>query len=72
MNVIQKKLKYIHIFFDKIFQCACKDGNQKNHVEMEEEDLHYVPEVGEEQLFIIKIHKTKNKKSKYTSRKKVH
>ena len=57
-----------------MFQCAGKDDNQKNHVETEEEDLHYVSkadEDSEEQLLSIKIQKTKKKKFKYTSRKKV-
>ena len=31
-NALQEKLKYIHIFSNKKFQCASKDGNQKNHV----------------------------------------
>ena len=55
----------------KYNQCAGKDDNQKNHFEIEEEDLHYIPEAKEEQLLIIKIQKTKKKKSKYTSTKKV-
>ena len=32
VNALQEKLKYIHIFSNKKFQCAGKDGNQKNHV----------------------------------------
>ena len=32
-NALQEKLKYNHIFFDKNFQDAGKDDNQKNHVE---------------------------------------
>ena len=71
MNSLQEKLKYIHSFFDKKFQCAGKDDNHKNHVEIEEEDLHYVPKVEEEQQLSIKIQKIKKKKPKYTSRKKV-
>ena len=74
VNALQEKLKYIHVFFDKNFQCTDKDGNKKNDVETEEEDLHYVPETeegSEEQLLSIKIQKTKKKNSKYTSRKKV-
>ena len=63
VNALQEKLKYI--------QCAGKDDNQRNHVATEDEDLHYVPEDEEEQLLSIKIHKTKKKNSKYTSRKKV-
>ena len=47
MNALQEKMKYIHIFFDKKKQCASKDDNQKNHVEKEEDDLHYVPKVEE-------------------------
>ena len=43
MNALQEKMKYVHIFSDKKFQCAGKVVNQKNHVETEEEDLHYVP-----------------------------
>ena len=43
VNALRKKLKYTHIFSDKNFQCAGKDDNQKNHVETEEDDLHYVP-----------------------------
>ena len=74
VNALQEKMKYIHIFSDKYFQCAGKEENQKNHVETEEDDLHCVPkawEAEEEQLLSIKIQKTKKKKSKYTSRKKV-
>ena len=71
MNALQKKLKYIQTFFDKNFQCVGKDDNHKNHVETKEEDLHYVPEAKEGQLLSIKIQKTENNKSKYTSRKKV-
>ena len=26
VNALQEKLKYIHIFSDKKFQCACKDA----------------------------------------------
>ena len=43
MNALQEKMKYIHIFSNKNFQCAGKDDNHKNHVEIEEEGLHYVP-----------------------------
>ena len=74
VNAFQEKLKYIHVFFDKNFQRTDKDGNKKNDVETKEEDLHYVLETkegSEEQLLSIKIQKTKKKKSKYTSRKKV-
>ena len=55
----------------KKIQCAGKDDNQKNCVEIEEGDLHYVPEAEEEQLLSIKIHKTKTNKSKYIWGKKV-
>ena len=71
VNSLQEKLKYIHIFSNKNVECAGKDDNQKNHVETKDEDLHYIPEDEEEQLLSIKIQKTKNKKSKYTSRRKV-
>ena len=71
VNALQEKLKYNQIFSDKIFQCAGRDDNEKNHVEKKEEDLHYVPKAKEEQPLSIKIQKTKKKKSKYTSRKKV-
>ena len=74
VNVLEEELKYIHIFSNKNFQGASKDDIQKNHVETEEEDLHYVPKAEEdieEQLLSVKIQKTKKKKSKYTSRKKV-
>ena len=50
MNALQEKLKYIHIFYNKKFQCVGKVDNQKNHVETEDEDLHYVPEDEEDQL----------------------
>ena len=42
--------------------CAGKEDKKKNHVEMEDEDLHYVPKAKqdtEEHLLSIKIHKTK-------------
>ena len=68
---LQEKMKYIHTFSNKNVECAGKDDNQKNHVETEDEDLHYVPEDEEDQLLSIKIQKTKKKNSKYTSRKKV-
>ena len=29
VNALQEKLKYIHVFFDKNFQCTDKDGNKK-------------------------------------------
>ena len=64
VNAIQEKLKYIHIFSKKNVQCAGKDDNQKNHVETEDEDFHYVPEDEEDQLLSIKIQKTKKKYSK--------
>ena len=70
MNALQEELEYIHIFSDRNFQCAGKDDNHKNHVETEVKDLHYVLEVEEEERLSIKIHKTKKKKFKYTSRKK--
>ena len=73
MNALQEEMNSIHIFSDKIFECALKVDNNKNHVETKE-DLHYVPEATEdieEQLLSIKIQKSKKKKSKYTSRKKV-
>ena len=68
MNALQEMLKYIHIFSNKNVECV---GNQKNHVETEDEDFHYVPEDEEDQLLSIKIQKTKKKNSNYTSRKKV-
>ena len=75
VNALQEKLKYIHIFPNKNVQCVGKDDNQKNHVEteveIEDEDLHYVPEDEEYQLLSIKIQKTKKNNFKYTSRKKV-
>ena len=71
MNSLQEKLKYIHIFSNKNVECVVKDDNQKNHVETEDEEFHYVPEDEEDQLLSIKIQKTKKKNSKYTSRKKV-
>ena len=71
MNALQEKIKYIHIFFNKNVECAGKDDNQKNHVETEDEDFHYVSEDEEDQLLSIKIQKTEKKNSKYTSRKKV-
>ena len=71
VNALQEKLKYIHIFSNKNVQCAGKDDNRKNHVEIEDEDFHYVPEDEEDQLLSIKIQKTKKKNSKYTSRNKV-
>ena len=55
-------------------QCVSKEENQKILVEIEEDDLHYVPRAkqeAEEHLITIKIQKTKKKQSKYTSRKKV-
>ena len=61
----------MNIFKLKNVECACKDDNQKNHVEIEDEDLHYVPEDEEDQLLSIKIQKTKKNNSEYTSRKKV-
>ena len=54
VNSLQEKKKYRHIFLTKKFQFACKDDNQKNHVE-KKEDLHYVPEAEEEQPLSIKI-----------------
>ena len=71
MNALQEKIKYIHIFSNKNVERAGKDDNQKNHVETEDEDFHYVPEDEEDQLLSIKIQKTKKKNSNYTSRKKV-
>ena len=71
VNALQEKLKYIHIFSNKNVECAGKDDNQKNHVETEDEDFHYVPEDEEDQLLSIKIQKTKKKNSNYTSTKKV-
>ena len=45
VNAIQEELKYVHIFSDQNFQCACKIDSKKNHIETkEEEDLHYVAE----------------------------
>ena len=70
VNALQEKLKYIHIFSNKNVQCVGKDENQKNHVEIEDEDFHYVPKDEEDQLLSIKIQKKKKKNSKYTSRKK--
>ena len=29
VNALQEEMKYIHIFFDKKFQCAGKDDNHK-------------------------------------------
>ena len=58
VNALEEKLKYVQIFSDKIFLCASKDDNQKNHVETKEEDLHNVPQAeedSEEQLLSIKI-----------------
>ena len=55
MNALQAELKYIHIFSDKNFQCVGKDDNQKNHVETEDEDLHYVREDEQDQLLSINI-----------------
>ena len=67
-----KKSWNIFIFFsNKNVECARKDDNQKNHVEIENEDFHYVPEDEEDQLLSIKIQKTKKKNSKYTSMEKV-
>ena len=36
VNALQEELKFIHICFDKKFQCVGKDDNHKNHVETEE------------------------------------
>ena len=66
VNSLQEKMKYIHIFFKKNVECAGKDDNQKNHVEIEDEDFHYVLEDEGDQLLSIKIQKTKKKNSKYT------
>ena len=43
VNALQEELKYIHIFFDKMIQCARKLDRKKNYVETKKEDLHYVP-----------------------------
>lgn len=41
VNALQEELKYIHIFFDKFFECAGKVDIKITHVETEEEeDLH--------------------------------
>ena len=55
VNSLQEKMKYIHIFSNKNVECAGKDDNQKNHVETEDEDFHYVREDEEDKLLSIKI-----------------
>ena len=34
VNALQEKMTYIHIFSNKNVECAGKDENQKNHVEI--------------------------------------
>ena len=55
VNALQEKMKYIHTFSNKNVECVGKDENEKNHVETEDEDFHYVPEDEEYQLLSIKI-----------------
>ena len=35
LNDLQEEIKYIHIFSNKKFQCACKIYRKKKHIEIE-------------------------------------